>query len=128
VDDQATIILNYPRAQVVIQASWNWPVSRKDMEIYGEKGYVVAADEGTLFIRQGGEDCPEEVVELKPLTDARRDPFAYFAGVVRGEIAVERGGLYSLENNLTVVKILDAARESASTGQRVVLKANLQPQ
>jgi predicted dehydrogenase len=127
VDDQATIILNYPRAQAVIQASWNWPVSRKDMEIYGEKGYVVAADEATLFIRLGGEDAPEDVVELKPLSDARRDPFAYFAGVIRGEITVERGGLYSLENNLTVVKILDAARESANSGQRVVLKAGLQP-
>jgi predicted dehydrogenase len=36
VDDEATIIVSYPKAQCIIQASWNWPFSRKDMEIYGE--------------------------------------------------------------------------------------------
>ncbi len=28
VDDEATIILRYPQAQVIIQASWNWPFNR----------------------------------------------------------------------------------------------------
>ncbi len=50
------------------------------------------------------------------------DPFAYFADVVRGKIKVEKNGLYSLETNLTVVKILDAARESAKTGKTILLK------
>ena len=34
VDDEATIVLTYPKAQAIIQASWNWPFDRKDMEIY----------------------------------------------------------------------------------------------
>lgn len=40
VDDDATIILTYPEAQVVIQASWNWSHNRKDMSVYGQHGYV----------------------------------------------------------------------------------------
>ncbi|MCX5634843.1 MAG: Gfo/Idh/MocA family oxidoreductase, partial [Planctomycetota bacterium] len=40
VDDEATIVLTYPKAQGIIQASWNWPFERKDMEVYGQKGYV----------------------------------------------------------------------------------------
>ena len=36
VDDEATIIVSYPTAQCIIQASWNWPFGRKDMEVYGE--------------------------------------------------------------------------------------------
>ncbi len=32
VDDQATIIVAYPKAQAILQASWNWPFGRKDME------------------------------------------------------------------------------------------------
>ncbi len=38
VDDEATIILAYPTAQAILQASWNWPFDRKDMEIYGRTG------------------------------------------------------------------------------------------
>jgi predicted dehydrogenase len=34
VDDEATIIVSYPKAQCIIQASWNWPFGRKDMEIW----------------------------------------------------------------------------------------------
>jgi len=33
VDDEATIILQYPKMQGIIQASWNWPIARKDMEV-----------------------------------------------------------------------------------------------
>ena len=40
VDDDSTIVLTYPHAQAIIQGSWNWPFSRKDMEIYGATGYV----------------------------------------------------------------------------------------
>ena len=29
VDDEATIILTYPRAQAIVQASWNWPFDAK---------------------------------------------------------------------------------------------------
>ena len=38
VDDEATIVLTYPRAQAILQASWNWPFGRKDMEVYGRAG------------------------------------------------------------------------------------------
>src|SRR5579863_8456086 len=38
VDDEATIILTYPKAQAILQASWNWPFDRKDMEVYGRTG------------------------------------------------------------------------------------------
>src|SRR5208282_5145970 len=38
VDDEATIVLTYPHAQAILQASWNWPFSRKDMEVYGKTG------------------------------------------------------------------------------------------
>ena len=50
------------------------------------------------------------------------DPFAYFADVIRGKITLPRYGVYSLENNLRVVQILDAARESARTGKTIYLK------
>ncbi|GHU68311.1 hypothetical protein FACS189413_04880 [Bacteroidia bacterium] len=44
VDDDATIIVNYPNSECIIQASWNWTFNRKDMEIYGDKGYIITQD------------------------------------------------------------------------------------
>lgn len=122
VDDEATIIVTYPDAQCIIQASWNWPFSRKDMEVYGETGYVIAANNNTMRLRNAstkGEQTMQVTVKEVPVYE---DPFSYFADVLRGKVTVAPNGLYSLDNNVTVVQILEAARESARTGKTVLLK------
>src|SRR4051812_16633406 len=48
VDDDATILLEYPQATGIIEASWNWPFGIKDMEVFGEKGYLHALNNNTL--------------------------------------------------------------------------------
>ena len=120
VDDDATIILTYPQTQVVIQGSWNWPVGRKDMEIYGANGYLVAVDKETMRVRLRG-DKEEQTLTLPPAPARVSDPFNYLAAVVRGVEKVEPGNLWSLENGLSVVKILDAARELAREGRTIKL-------
>ena len=119
VDDEATIILTYPAAQGIIQASWNWTFSRKDMEVYGVTGYLKTIDGSHMNVRLQ-ETAPERLLELDPLPAPFHDPFAYFAGVVRGEIQSD-GDLSSLENNMIVMEILDAAMRSAKEGKRVSL-------
>jgi len=119
VDDEATIVLTYPRAQGIIQASWNWPFNRKDMEIYGRTGYVLVPEQILLRVRKGG--TPEAEVQAPSLAAPNHDPLAYLAAVVRGDI--RPSGLSSLEVNLIATEILDAARESARTGKRVMLPA-----
>ena len=120
VDDEATIIVTYPEAQGIIQASWNWPFSRKDMEVYGQKGYVIADKNGIRY-RMPGEKT-ETSKASDPLPKPMNDPFAYFVAVVRGEIKVQPADPSSLANNMIVVQILDAARESARTGKVVNLR------
>ena len=56
VDDEATIILTYPKAQAIVQASWNWPFGRKDMEVYGQTGYVITVQRDDIRVRRGGDD------------------------------------------------------------------------
>jgi predicted dehydrogenase len=124
VDDEATIIVTYPTAQCIIQASWNWPFSRKDMEVYGETGYIIAANNTSMRLRNKESNAERSLqVTLKEM-GVYQDPFSYFADVVRGRIQIPKNGLYSLENNLMVVKILDAARESAKTGKTIILKSD----
>ncbi|CCH53037.1 oxidoreductase domain protein [Fibrisoma limi BUZ 3] len=120
VDDEATIILTYPKAQVVIQASWNWPFSRKDMEVYGQHGYVFTVDGKRMRIRLK-DDKTEQVQEAAQTEAPAVDPFAYMAGIVRNETKKE-DGLSSLQTNLIVMEILDAARQSAKSGKPVALK------
>ncbi|WP_375584634.1 Gfo/Idh/MocA family protein [Cyclobacterium xiamenense] len=121
VDDEATILLEYPKAQGVIQASWNWPFSRKDMEVYGKTGYLLAKNTTQLVSRMAGERS-ESVRNLPQRPYPYDDPFSYLAAVVRGKVVVKPTDLSSLENNLVVVEILDAAKESAAKGQRIYLK------
>ena len=59
VDDEATILVEYPKAQGIIQASWNWPFSRKDFEVYGEKGYAIATGGDNLRVRLPGQRAEE---------------------------------------------------------------------
>lgn len=117
VDDEATILLTYPTAQGIIQASWNWPFSRKDMEIYGTTGSVFAPGPTLLRIRAG--DAPQRDERVPSVEGPEVNPISYFAAVVRGDISPT--GLSSLENNLIVTEILDAARLSALTGRRIDL-------
>ena len=117
VEDEATIVLTYPRAQAIIQASWNWPFNRKDMEIYGQTGQIIIPQRDRLRVRQGL--IPESEITPAPLKRADADPLAYLTAVVRGEI--KPTGLSALEVNMTVMEILDAARQSVATGKRVDL-------
>ena len=121
VDDEATIILTYPKAQGIIQASWNWPISRKDMEVYGQTGYIHTVDGTKMRIRLDG-SSPEKPMEAAARPAPYDDPFSFLAAVVRGEIKVAPTDLSSLPVNMTVVEILDAARRSAATGKTVELK------
>jgi predicted dehydrogenase len=118
VDDQATVLLDYSKAQGIIQASWNWPFSRKDFEVYGETGYAVATGGDALRVRLSGGQ--EESRTLAALHPDERDSISYLTAVVRGQRPPS--GLSSLENNLIVIEILDAARESARTGKTIQQK------
>src|SRR6202171_89452 len=117
VDDEATIILSYPRAQAIVQASWNWPFSRKAMELYGQKGYAITVGRDAVRVR-----LPEKEkisADSKPLEKTKEDSVSYLRAVLMGGLKPE--GQSSLETNVIVTEILAAARQSAATGKTVSL-------
>ena len=117
VDDEATILVEYAAAHGIIQASWNWPFSRKDFEIYTERAYALSIGPEDVRIRPPG--GVEAVRRPGRLPDDESEPVSYLIAVARGRM--RPSGRSSLENNLIVTEILAAARESARTGRRVVL-------
>src|SRR6267154_3392234 len=86
VDDEATIILTYPKAQAIIQASWNWPFSRKDMEVYGQRGYVITVRRDDIRVRRSDDgkqqESREEQVAAKPLPAPYDNSLSYLRAVV----------------------------------------------
>ncbi len=120
VDDEATIILKYPTTQCIIQASWNWPIARKDMELYGKTGYVFSDNRTDMRFRLN-ENEKEEKLVLEERPAPYNDPFSFLAAVIRNKITVSPNDLSSLENNMVVMEILEAAKESVRTGRTVFL-------
>ncbi|GAA4209609.1 hypothetical protein GCM10022289_35410 [Pedobacter jeongneungensis] len=120
VDDDATILLEYPNATGIVEASWNWPFSIKDMEVFGATGYIQAVNEKELRSKLNGKEG-YKVYPAKTLEPAYANHLNYLSAILKGEINPEND-LSSLNNNLIVVKILEAAKVSAKTGKKVILK------
>lgn len=121
VDDDATVILRYPKTQAVLMPSWNWSFARKDMEVYGNAGYAITVGPERVRLRYHGEKAePDAPLTAPPLGGAQRDSLSYLAAVLRGEVQ-PHGDLSSLETNLIVMQILEAALKSAQSGKTVML-------
>jgi predicted dehydrogenase len=123
VDDEATILVEYPKAQGIIQASWNWPFNRKDLEVYGVQGQAIATGGNGLRVALRNE--PDRAVTPDPRPPDERDSISHLKAVVRGQR--KPNGLSSLANNLIATEILEAARESARTHRRVTLGPSRKP-
>lgn len=119
VDDDATIIVEYPHATGIIEASWNWPYSIKDWEVFGKTGYLQAVNSKEL--RAKTNKTGYEISEVASPQAPYQSYLAYVTAVLRKEIT-PGDDLSSLTNNIIVVKILNAAKESARTGKKVLVK------
>lgn len=125
VDDDATIVLTYnndpdaglPGAVGVVQASWAWTHDNKDADLFTPGGSYYAAKWDALTVRQPDQPAEAHKVDSRP--GHLHNEWSYLRAVVRGECEIDP--LSSLENNLIVARILDAARESARTGTAVRL-------
>ncbi|MEP0365567.1 MAG: Gfo/Idh/MocA family oxidoreductase [Cyclobacteriaceae bacterium] len=124
VDDDATIILTYDNSNATIQASWDWPIGRKDMEIHGLNGTIYADNRNDIRMRiaEGYDGYQEESYRLEERQAPFNDPFALLAAVINGEVVLDSFDLSSLENNMVVMEILEAARISAESQRTIILR------
>jgi glucose-fructose oxidoreductase len=121
VDDDATVILRYPKAQAVLMPSWNWSFARKDMEVYGNAGYAITVGPDRVRVRYRGDKAePDTPLTAPPLAATQRDSLSYLAAVLRGLVQPD-GDLSSLETNVVVMQILDAALRSSQSGKTITL-------
>ena len=117
VDDDATILLEYPGTTGIIEASWNWPFGIKDLELFGKTGYMHALNGNTLFERLNEKDSLRNVPVMPYKYSGN---ISFLTDILKGSVNMENDPS-SLNNNIIVMKILDAARLSAKEGRRVIL-------
>lgn len=118
VEDDATILVEYPGATGQIEASWSWPFGIKDLEVFGETGYLHALDGNNLTMRM--RENIKSVRNVAPLTSPNDNPIPYFTAVLNKSITGE-DDRSSLKYNMIVIEILDAAKRSIKEGKRIVL-------
>ena len=118
VDDDATIIVEYPTATGQIEASWNWPFSIKDLEVFGETGYLHAVNGDSVVSRMRENIRGSKKAE--PLPAPINDNISYLTAVLHKKIP-GTNDQSSLQYNMIVMEILDAAKRSAAAGKRIKL-------
>ncbi len=120
VDDDASIILEYADATGIIEASWSWPYTIMDAEVYGKNAYLHASEmNGTDPVSLRSKNEKESKLEV--ITEPQfKDEVEYLTAVLKSG-APDNNRLMSLERNMMVVKILDAARQSAKEKKRILL-------
>jgi len=126
VEDDATVLLEYPDATAILMPSWDWPYGKGQAEIFGTKGSFLVRGDGLLFQPAKGDTSVEnpdgKPVQTQPVAPENRNNVAYFLYCVRNNKPVE--GLVSAAVNVGVNEIIDAAKESIRTGRTVALPAN----
>jgi len=122
VEDDATMVLEYPDATIIVESSWDWAYGMDRVYVFGSRGSLLAT-RNDLFFRSPTQSSPAsldgERVSPKPLSPADSNPVAYFVARIRNNQPVEDP--LSAALNVGVMEILDAARESLRSGQAVFL-------
>src|ERR1051326_5798738 len=93
-DDETTVLLTYPKAQTILQASWKWLDSLNTMEVYGRTGSIYS--------------------------HFRNDSRTHRRAVLLDGAGPDE--LSSLETNVFVSEILDAASRSPAWGRSIRLQ------
>lgn len=124
VDDDATIVLDYPDGTAIIEASWDWPYNMGQVQVFGPKGSLLATARD-LFFRSPNDSVAKvglegERVALAPPIHEAGNPVSYFVDCIQNNKAIEDP--LSMKLNVQVMEILDAARESARTGKQQELR------
>lgn len=127
VEDDATIILEYPDGVAIIEPSWDWPYNMDRVQVFGPKGSLLATQDKLLSRPAGADDLPLEgkPLALAPVPHDTSNPISYLVDCILHNKPIENPVAAAL--NVQVVEILDAARESIRTGRAVELPPSPSP-
>jgi predicted dehydrogenase len=119
VEDNATLVLNYPNAVGIFEGSWNLPRSFQDLEVFGRPdnnkppGSLYMAHDG-VELRRGAN---KQQLPVEPLPSGEDEPVAYMVSRLKADRPIE--GLTAVAINVDVIHIIDLAKQSVKTRHAV---------
>ena len=119
VEDNSNMILTYKNGVGIFEGSWDLPRSFQELELFGLQGSVFMRN-GLVEVRKGRDAAAQEI-KLDPLPPERAEPVAHMIDAVQNKRPL--GDLVSLDINVDVVEIIEAAKESVKKGVAVKLPA-----
>jgi predicted dehydrogenase len=125
VEDDATVLLEYPDATAILMPSWDWSYGKGQAEIFGPQGSFLVRGDGLLFQPAKGQTSVQnpdgKPIETQPAPPEKRNGVAYFLFCIRNNKPIE--GPVSPGINVGVNEIIDAAKESIRTNRAVAMPA-----
>jgi predicted dehydrogenase len=118
VEDNATIVLNYPKAVGIFEGSWDLPRSFQDLDVLGTAGSLHMNHAGVELTKGRSQTMQVSPVELN---GDGADPLAYMASRIRSNGAVE--GLTAIDINVEVIHLIELAKESIRTAKAIRVPA-----
>jgi predicted dehydrogenase len=117
VEDTAVLVLSYKDGVGLFEASWNFPRSFQDLEVFGRGGSILTTGSADVVMQKGG--GPAVKVEVPPLGPEMAGPIHYLTHCLESGKPVE--GPVSLDLNVGIIEVVEAARKSVETGKAVPL-------
>jgi len=126
VDDNAVMLLGYPRGHSVIEASWTQPAVAAPVpaQIYGENGAIAITSQTELRLANRGSagelvSTAAETITAEPLPDHFISGPEYFCSRLLQDLPFD--GMVSVAASRDAQEILEAGLLSMATGQEVGL-------
>ncbi len=120
VENDLSISLEYKKVSGMIKSSWNLDGDFDSFEVVGDSGSIQSS--GKQMVKASrGVSTENDIYKAADLNDFKSNYLGYIAAALKNTDESENE-LSSLRNNIVVMKILVAAKESAKTGEKVYLK------
>lgn len=121
VEDAATLVFNYPKAEATFEASWDLPRGFQDLEVFGLSSETNPP--GSLYMTQAGVEMKKgketKALTVTPLAEEESEPVAYMVSRIKADKPIE--GLTAIDINVDVIHLIDLAKESIKTGRAVMV-------
>ena len=126
VDDNSTVIMNYKDGVAIIEGTWDMTAApTASDQIFGLKGGLVIGRDGVdLYTRgpqtpgaAGRSPLVKTPLPVEPLPPERSGALAYMVDRIKNNQPI--AGMCSIDVNVDVVEVLEAARKSIMDGRAV---------
>ena len=117
VEDSAVMILSYEDGVGIFEGSWDLPHGFQDLELFGRNGSVYVTGSKVTLRKGKGEG---QAMAADAPAPEMVGPTQYMTYCLRNHKPIE--GLVALDINVSVVQVVEAAKQSIATGKPVALR------